>query len=219
MNFVSVQTRLLIACDIGIYVVFRLLFTEFQAKFLCASLMLAVKFLNENDIVHGSLMPKKIIFNEKYYPQIVSISFHATQHTVYERAVHGRQQVTYKALTCLIFPAEFYKIHAKYIRILCKFLHHRELFIIKVLLDLARMMDCLYIDGIFQSCSEVIDFSFAQLTEHEGLTVHKYSGEFSGLNCQSQLSTCTSIQLIKVKCQHNHWHECKIVSCSFKIGM
>ena len=48
------------------------MFTEFQAKFLCASLMLAVKFLNENDIVHGSLMPKKIIFNDKYYPQIVS---------------------------------------------------------------------------------------------------------------------------------------------------
>ena len=55
---------------------FRLLFTEFQAKFLCATLMLAVKFLNENDIVHGSLMPRKIIFNDKYYPQIVSLYVH-----------------------------------------------------------------------------------------------------------------------------------------------
>ena len=59
---------------------FRQLFSESQAKFVCATLMLGLKFLHENDIVHGGIMPRKIVFNDKYYPQLVSTLFSLYYH-------------------------------------------------------------------------------------------------------------------------------------------
>ncbi|XP_045206312.1 putative 3-phosphoinositide-dependent protein kinase 2 [Mercenaria mercenaria] len=43
-------------------------FQETHAKFVCANIMMALRFLHEHKIFHGSICPRKIVFNEKGYP-------------------------------------------------------------------------------------------------------------------------------------------------------
>ncbi|KAL4236626.1 hypothetical protein ACF0H5_005010 [Mactra antiquata] len=43
-------------------------FVETHAKFVCINLMMALRFLHQNDIFHGSVCPKKVVFNNKGYP-------------------------------------------------------------------------------------------------------------------------------------------------------
>ena len=41
---------------------------ETHVKFICANIMMALRFLHEHEIFHGSVCPKKIVFNERGYP-------------------------------------------------------------------------------------------------------------------------------------------------------
>lgn len=44
------------------------LIAETHAKFVCVNLMMALRFLHDHKIFHGSICPKKVVFNEKGYP-------------------------------------------------------------------------------------------------------------------------------------------------------
>ena len=68
----------------------RILFSEAQAKFVCASLLQALKFLHENDIVHGSIMPKNIVFNDKCYPLLCNFN---TAEILTERVARFRKRL------------------------------------------------------------------------------------------------------------------------------
>lgn len=46
----------------------KTIFQETHAKFVCANIMMALRFLHEHKIFHGSVCPQKIVFNERAYP-------------------------------------------------------------------------------------------------------------------------------------------------------
>ncbi|WAR22696.1 KAPC-like protein [Mya arenaria] len=48
-------------------------FAETHAKFVCVNLALALQFLHEKGVVHGSLRPRKVIFNNKGYPFLTGL--------------------------------------------------------------------------------------------------------------------------------------------------
>jgi serine/threonine protein kinase len=46
-------------------------FTEKQAKFITANIILALEFLHSNGVIHRDVRPENVVFNEKGYLSLI----------------------------------------------------------------------------------------------------------------------------------------------------
>ncbi|KAH3695123.1 putative 3-phosphoinositide-dependent protein kinase 2 [Dreissena polymorpha] len=80
------------------------IFEETHAKFVCVNLMLALRFLHENGIFHGSVCPKKVVLNARHYPCLTGFG---TADVMDERQSRPRERTTLEYTS----PEQLYNEH------------------------------------------------------------------------------------------------------------